>query len=62
MNSLIFWAQRTVVFPEKPDMEISLYIVLKGKLLHFNTIYLKELLARLQKKKSQVKVLWCRDN
>ena len=54
---LIFWAQQTVVFPKEPNRRISLQIVIKGKLLHFNTIYSKELMAYLQEKESQVKVL-----
>ena len=44
---LIFWAQRTVVFPEEPNRKISLHTVIKGKSLYFNTIYSKELIVRL---------------
>ena len=58
---LIFWAQQTVVFPEKPDRKIPLQIVIKEKSLHFNAIYPEELMAHLQKKGSQVKVLWCKN-
>ena len=54
---LIFWAQRTVVFPEKPNIRIPLRTVSKGKLLHFNAIYPKELMARLQEEKPQIKIL-----
>ena len=37
-----------VVFPEKPNQKIFLLIVLKEKLLYFNTIYPGELMARFQ--------------
>ena len=46
-ESLIFWAQRTVAFPEKPNRKISLYIVIKGKSLHFNAISSGELMIYL---------------
>ena len=57
MNPLIFWAQQIVAFPEEPNRKIFLLIVIKKKLLHFNTIYSKELEAYLQKKRSQIKIL-----
>ena len=47
MNFLIFWAQRMIAFPEEPSRKIFLLIVIKEKLLHFNTIYLGELMAHL---------------
>ena len=45
MNPLIFWAQRTVVFPKKPNRKIFLHIILKERLLHFNTIIFRELMV-----------------
>ena len=57
MNPLIFWAQRTVVFPEAPNKKIFFQIVLKGRSLYFNIIVFKELIAQLQEENLQVKVL-----
>ena len=57
MNPLIFWAQQIVAFPKEPNRKIFLLIILKGKSLHFNTIYPRELMARLQEEELQVKVL-----
>ena len=51
-----------VVFPKEPNRKIFLLIVIKEKLLYFDTIYLGELMARLQKKGSPVKVVWCKDS
>ena len=41
---LIFWAHRIIVFPEELNRKIPLYIVIKGKSLHFNTISFRELI------------------
>ena len=47
-----------IAFPEEPNRKISLYIIIKGRLLHFNIMSLGELLVHLQEKKLTVKVLW----
>ena len=51
-----------VVFPKELSRKISLLIIIKEKLLYFNTIYPGELIIRLQEEKLQVKVLWCKNN
>ena len=61
INPLIFWAQRIIAFLEKPNRKIFLFTVREEKLLHFNAIYFKELMVRLQEKESQVKVIWYKD-
>ena len=48
---LIFWAQRTIAFPEEPNRKIFLRIVIKGRLLHFNAMSFRELIVYLQEKK-----------
>ena len=59
---LIFWAQPTVAFPEEPNRRIFFNIVIKERLLYFNTISSRELITHFQKKKPQAKVLWCKNN
>ena len=62
MNPLIFWVQRIVVFSNVLNRKIPFQTVLKERSLYFNVIVFKKLLAQLQEKKPQVKILWYKDN
>ena len=62
MNSLIFWAKREIAFPTTLHKRIPFQTVLKERLLYFNTIILKELKIRFRENKTEVKVLWCKNN
>ena len=57
MNPLIFWVEREIVFPITLYRSIPVQIVLKERLLYFNTIVPGELKVRLQEKKSQIEVI-----
>ena len=62
INSSIFWVEEEVVFFTTLYINFSFQTVLKKRLLYFNIMAFKELEARLQKKKLDIKLLWYKDN